>query len=173
VLAPEVDAQRLAIQSNLRSYIDASYRDGKAVTSVYGTDDGRVTVCISARNAKLSSYWTGGLRSMYQFDVSKPGQADVTASIKMNVHYFEDGNVQLHTDINKTAKVQISDPASTAKSVVLAIDKFESEFHTNLEELYVNMHTNTFKAMRRFLPISGVPMNWNTSVHSLASEVTK
>jgi len=173
VLAPEVDAQRLALQASVKSYVDSSYRDGKAVCAVYGTDDGRITICISARNVKLSSFWTGGMRSFFQLDVSKAGQVDMTGNIKMNVHYFEDGNVQLHTDINKSLKVQVSDPASTAKSVAAAIDKIESEFHGNLEELYVNMHSNTFKAMRRFLPISGVPMNWNASVHSLASEVTK
>jgi len=67
----------------------------------------------------------------------------------------------------------MQDAATTAKNIVAAIDKFESEFHGNLEELYVNMHSTTFKAMRRFLPITGVPMNWNPNVHSLANEVTK
>jgi len=174
VLTPEVDAQRQAIHAQLKAYCDSSYRDGKAVYGVYGTDDGRITVCISARNIKLSSYWTGGIRATYQLDVSKPGSVDMTCAVKMNVHYFEDGNVQLHTDLNRTLKVNITpDAVATAKSVVSTLDKFESEFHSHLEELYVTMHTTTFKAMRRFLPISGTPMNWNTSVHSLASEVTK
>ncbi len=45
---------------------------------------------------------------MFQLDVSKPGAVDMVGTIKINVHYFEDGNVQLHTEINKTAKVQVS-----------------------------------------------------------------
>jgi capping protein alpha len=172
VLPPEVAAARSAIEKSIQGYVDSSYRDKKAVIGVYGNDDGKITICISAKNVRLSSYWTGGIRCCYQVDVSKSGLTDLTASIKMNVHYFEDGNVQLHTDLNKTAKIAISDPNSTAKAIAAAVDKLESEFHANLEELYVNMHSNTFKAMRRFLPISGVPMNWNTSVHSLASEVS-
>jgi len=173
VLAPDVEAHRSAMEKALRAYVESSYREGKAAIAVYGTDDGKITLCISAKNVRLSSYWTGATRSCYQLDVSKPGQVDLTGSVKMHVHYFEDGNVQLHTEISKSAKINIGDPTGTAKVVGAAIDKIESDFHGNLEELYVNMHSNTFKAMRRFLPISGVPMNWNTSVHSLASEVTK
>jgi capping protein alpha len=173
VLSPEIDTFRNAIQTSVRQYLDNSYREGKACTAVYGSDDGQITICLSAKNIRLSSYWTGGMRTVYTLDVNKPGSVDLSGDIDINVHYFEDGNVQLHTQIAKTAKVQVSDPASTAKAVAQAIDKIESDFHNNLEELYVNMHSNTFKAMRRFLPISGVPMNWNTSVHSLASEVTK
>lgn len=37
--------------------------------------------------------------------------------------------------------------------------------------MYVNMHRNTFKNMRRFLPVSKVKFQWNSAAHSLASEV--
>jgi len=172
LLAPEMDAMRSSIEKAIQAYVDSSYRDKKATVAVYGADDGKITICISAKNVRLSSYWTGGMRSYYQLDASTHGTVDIDGTSKMNVHYFEDGNVQLHTEIKKIAKVLVSDPNSTGKAIAAAIDKIESDFHANLEELYVNMHSNTFKAMRRFLPISGVPMNWNTGAHSLASEVT-
>ena len=41
----------------------------------------------------------------------------------------------------------------------------------HLEEMYVNMHRNTFKNMRRFLPVNKVKFQWNSAAHSLASEV--
>lgn len=173
VLPPQTDEMRVAVATAVKSYVDGAYHKGKAISAVYASDDGFLTVCISSKNTRLSSYWTGSIRSSFRVDVSKQGSADLAGHIKINVHYFEEGNVQLNTTHQKTAKVQVGDAATTAKNIVSTIDKIESEFQGNLEELYVNMHSNTFKAMRRFLPISGQPMNWNPNVHSLASEVTK
>jgi len=173
VLTPQMDEMRIAIQQSVKAYTDGAYHKGKLVSAVYATDDGKITVCLSAKNSRLSNFWTGAVKSSYSIDVSKQGQTDLVGAIKIHVHYFEDGNVQLHTDLSKSAKVQVADAASTAKNIAATIDRLESEFQGHLEELYVNMHSNTFKAMRRFLPITGQPMNWNPNVHSLASEVSK
>jgi capping protein alpha len=174
VLAPEVEAYRKAIQSAARPYLAANYKEDKAALAVFGKDDGKIDVCISGRNSKLSSFWTGGLRSRFSLDVSTRGQVELTALIKINVHYYEDGNVQLHAERTEKARVEVKDPETTAKSVMAAIEKIEADYYNNLEELYVSMHNVTFKALRRFLPISGRTFNWdNVGVHSLAQEVSK
>lgn len=173
VLSDAIDSYRSAIEGVVKTYTEANFKPKKFAFAVYGTDDGNIIVCISSKNARLSSFWAGGIRSKYRLSVSHKGQVELTGSIKVNVHYFEDGNVQLHTDFNKKAHVDISDPATTAKSVGAAIEKIETDFYNNLENLYVDMHSQTFKAMRRFLPISGQTMKWDASLHSLASEVTK
>lgn len=36
--------------------------------------------------------------------------------------------------------------------------------------MYVDMHRATFKQMRRFLPITKQPMNWNTYAHGVMKE---
>jgi len=36
----------------------------------------------------------------------------------------------------------------------------------------VNMHRNTFKHMRRFLPLNKQKFTWALAAHSLAAEVT-
>eukprot|EP00310_Coccolithus_braarudii_P025387 CAMPEP_0183344130 /NCGR_PEP_ID=MMETSP0164_2-20130417/9885_1 /TAXON_ID=221442 /ORGANISM="Coccolithus pelagicus ssp braarudi, Strain PLY182g" /LENGTH=290 /DNA_ID=CAMNT_0025515087 /DNA_START=15 /DNA_END=887 /DNA_ORIENTATION=+ len=176
VLADDIAAMRGAIDQAVGGYMKTMYKNSdraNAALAVYGTDDKKVTVVISAKNARLSSFWAGGWQSTYALDVSKKGEVEMKGTIKVNVHYFEDGNVQLHTSLAKEAKVEVSDPAGTAKSVALAIERIESEFQSSLEELYVDMHSNTFKAMRRFLPLNRQKMNWTTSAHSLASEITK
>lgn len=94
-------------------------------------------------------------------------------TVKINVHYFEDGNVQLHSDIKKKVKVDVGSEEDTAKAVASAISKIEDEYQTELEEMYVSMHTTTFKAMRRFLPLSRQTMNWNSAAHQLANEMGK
>jgi len=83
------------------------------------------------------------------------------------VHYFEDGNVQLHAAIEKNVKINVADEASTAAGLVKAIQRMETDYQAALEEMYVDMHDTTFKAMRRFLPISKMPMTWNVAAHSI------
>ncbi len=85
----------------------------------------------------------------------------------------------------------------TGSSIAAAIGKIETDFHGHLEEMYVKMHTSTFKQMRRFYSLqrevphrtasfticlhvilfadSGVcssqPMKWSVAAHAMASEV--
>jgi capping protein alpha len=105
--------------------------------------------------------------------VLNSSSSELKGNVKANVHYFEDGNVQLHTSIDHSENIKIDNSDATAKRVVESISKFETEFQNNLEEMYVNMHRTTFKAMRRFLPISGQKFMWTSAAHSLASEVSK
>jgi len=172
VLKDSIAKYRAAIAAALPPYVDANFKEGKCVTAVYGADNGTITVCISAKNVHLGNFWTGGWRSVFSLNVSGGGSVEMKASVKLNVHYFEDGNVQLNTHAEKSVNVAVSgDDETTGKSVVAAIAQVESEFQSQLEEMYVNMHRTTFKAMRRFLPVSRQPMVWNLAAHSLASEV--
>eukprot|EP01006_Ploeotia_vitrea_P043846 TRINITY_DN66784_c5_g1_i5.p1 TRINITY_DN66784_c5_g1~~TRINITY_DN66784_c5_g1_i5.p1 ORF type:complete len:290 (-),score=162.28 TRINITY_DN66784_c5_g1_i5:123-992(-) len=172
-LSADVAAYRAALEKQIAEYLSLNYVEGKVASAVYGANDGTLTVCVSAKNTKLSSFWTGTWKSVFQVNVSSQGQATLTGTIKVNVHYYEDGNVQLNTDITREVAVKVGDAAATAKAVEKAIAEIESSFQEHLGEIYIQMHSTTFKSMRRFLPVSGVKMNWNTSAHSLASEVTK
>jgi len=174
VLKDEIGKYRAAIASNLTSYIDANYKEGKVVVAVYGADNGTVTVCISAKNVHLGNFWTGGWRSVFSLNVSKAGSVEMKGNVKINVHYFEDGNVQLNTHVDKSVNVTVqADEEATGKNVAVAIAAMESDFQTQLEEMYVNMHRTTFKSMRRFLPVNRQPMVWNLAAHSIAGEVNE
>jgi len=175
----EITKLRSATQKQLNTYLDNNYKNGKVVGAVFigdagSKDAGKMHLCISAKNVNLANFWTGGWRSVMSVAVGNPGQTELKANIKVNVHYFEDGNVQLHTTLEKTANVNISaDVEATASEITKAANKIETEFQAQLEEMYVNMHHKTFKSMRRFYPMTREPMRWNISAHSLASEVSK
>jgi capping protein alpha len=173
VLPDDIGKYRTAVQTSLDKYASGQYKSGKYVTAVYGADNGTLTICVSAKNVNLSNFWSGGWRSVYHVNVGKKGSSEFKGNIKVQVHYFEDGNVQLHTNIDPKTNINVGDEEATAKEIAKAIGKIESDFQNNLEEMYVNMHRTTFKAMRRFLPISRQPMNWSTAAHSLAQEVSK
>merc|ERR1712150_60229 len=167
VLEGKVDKFRKSIETYLEEYIAGNYKKGKCTTAVYGSDSGVITVCISARNVHLSSFWTGNWRATYTLNTSEK-ETEMKGNIKVMVHYFEDGNVQLHTALDKTAKITIKSEDDTAKDVVKAIDTIETDFQSNLEEMYVNMPRTTFKAMRRVLPIICERMNWSSAAHQVA-----
>jgi len=173
VLDEAVNKHRTAIAKEISAYLDEQYKTGRAVSAVYGADNGAITVCISAANVNLGNFWTGGWRAVYQLNVSSTGSTDLSADVKVNVHYFEDGNVQLHTKFNTKTPVTIADEKKTAPEVAKTIKRLETEFQANLEEMYVQMHRQTFKAMRRFWPISKKPMDWDLRKHSLTAELGK
>jgi capping protein alpha len=172
-LGDDVAGYRNAIAKSVETYMTSQYKSGKVVSAVYGADNGQITICVSSKNVNLSNFWSGGWRSVFTINVGKKGASELKANVKVQVHYFEDGNVQLHTNIDKTASIEVGDEETTAKAVSKAINKIETDFQANLEEMYVNMHRTTFKAMRRFLPINRQPMTWSAAAHSLASEVAK
>lgn len=99
--------------------------------------------------------------------------SDLKGFVKIGVHYFEDGNVQLHTSVEQNGKITASGSnEAIALDIRKQIETFETSYQNQLEEMYVNMHRNTFTNMRRFLPLNKVKFAWNSAAHSLASEVT-
>jgi len=171
VLAAEVETQRKAIARSVREYLVANYSEGKAVSTTYGSDDGLITACISSENIHLGAFWTGSIRSTYSVNVSSPGSAEMTCNMKINSHYFEGANVQLAADKTGTKTITVGDAKATARSISVAIDDFETQYQNAMEELYVEMHRNTFKAMRQFLPPNKQFMNWNIAAHNVARSV--
>lgn len=162
-----IEAQRAGVQKAIDEYIKERYKANKATAVVYAAEGADITICISAVNTKISSYWTGGWGAVFSFNPSTPGDTEMVGNVKVHVHYFEDGNVQLHTAIEKKITIKVSDPDDTGKSVAKAIDKIETDYQNALEEMYVDMHRVTFKEMRRFLPITKQPMEWNINAHGV------
>jgi len=79
--------------------------------------------------------------------------------------------VQLHTKFPSKATVAVSDEKKTGAAVAKAIKTLETDFQANLELMYIDMHSHTFKQMRRFLPVNKQPMNWNVAAHKMAGEL--
>lgn len=166
-LAENIANYRTAIEAAMEGYKAKQYKDGKCVITVYGADDGSITICLSARNVRLSSFWGGGWQSTFTLNVKGKGSTEMKGKTNVNVHYFEEGNVQLHAAIEKTASINVTDEKTTASAVAAAVQTIESDFQTALEEMYIDMHNNTFKAMRRFLPVTKQPMKWSAFAHSI------
>lgn len=170
-LDEELVAYRSAIEQQMEKYVNDTYTDEKYGALVHMSNTGTVSILISAKNISLPNYWAGSWRSIYGIPVRQKGQVDLKGLIKVNVHYFEDGNVQLNSTYERKMKINVAAPDVTAKAIVDSIKSLETEFHHNLEDFYVAMHEHTFKAMRRFLPKTRQMFDWDSTVHKLAAEV--
>lgn len=78
---------------------------------------------------------------------------------------------ELNGDATLRVWLWLQSPESMASELRKQIESFETTYQNHLEEMYVNMHRNTFKNMRRFLPVNKVKFQWNSAAHSLANEV--
>jgi F-actin-capping protein subunit alpha len=176
VLSGSVEAYRSALSASLSAYLTESFKANKAALAVYGADNGVLTVAISARNVNLGNFWTGAWRGVYTLTVAPQqggGTTELRGGVKVSVHYFEDGNVQLHSNCDLNVSIVVDGAESVARKVAEAIGKFESDYQNALEEMYVNMHRTTFKAMRRLLPVNRQKFVWDAAAHSLAAQVSK
>ena len=89
-------------------------------------------------------------------------------------HYFEDGNVQLQTHkAYDDRPLDFADAAGLAAVAVNTIDACETDLQKGLQDMYDNMSNETFKAMRRVMPITRTKMKWNIHEISLNRNLRK
>jgi capping protein alpha len=100
-----------------------------------------------------SNFWNGRWRSIYLYD---PARADLTGSIHVNVHYYEDGNVALTT----AKPVSMASAGSSASEIIRKIAGVEKAYQEELNRAFVAMNEQSFKALRRQLPVTRQKVEW-------------
>jgi len=159
----DVEPWRVAFQNQLHQYVDDYYQENGHY-SVYGSKQGGqyvITLVLTSAIFNPDNFWNGRWRSTWTFTFHPGQQANVKGNIKLNIHYYEEGNVQLVSNTVKELSVPASNPEDFATAAANAIVKQESDFHNALDNQYDTMSLTTFKALRRALPVFKTLMNWN------------
>jgi len=153
---------RLALETSTIAYLSSHFLDG--VGSVFSTEGNpnRLVVQIVANKYNPTNYWSGRWRSEYVIDLN---ENKVSGKIFVNVHYYEQGNVQLSTthDISFTlpSAIVTSPPNASASKILALIEEEERKYQTSLNDTYSEMGEKTFKGLRRALPLTRQKLDWD------------
>jgi len=157
---------RSALDDSLMKYATEYYPSAASATFATLEEGRNVHVMvISGARFQPENYNTGRWRSLWRcFPEGK--QMKVTGHIRINVHYYEAGNVQMSNEYHRTVTVPMSgNNAATAADILKQVAKFEAEMQESIDSLYLNMNENTFKALRRPIPVSG-KIPWEKILHN-------
>jgi len=176
-LDADVEPFRAAFDEAVNEYVQEHYPLG--AYTVYGRKEGneyKITIAISASKYSPTNYWNGRWRSTWQIGFSPSGgEAIISGMVQVQVHYYEEGNVQLNNTFEKQLQSAVGDsPAATAANALKAIVKTEHTYHNSLDSSYVTMGGTTFKALRRILPITVQKIDWNKiRSYRIAAEIAR
>jgi len=170
------ESWREPVDTALRTYCKQHYPHGSM--SVYGKSEGsdiKLVVCIEDHQFEPKNFWNGRWRSEWTITFpSSGGSVKVTGLFKVQVHYYEDGNVQLVSHKDVEHDIDANDGESMGKKLASIIENDESEYQQAIGENYHAMSGTTFKALRRALPVTRSLIDWNKIVsYKLGSELQK
>ncbi|KAI0647727.1 F-actin capping protein alpha subunit [Trametes meyenii] len=164
----------VALENASLTYLAAHYHDG--VASVFSTPGSstRFVVQIVANKYNPTNYWSGRWRSEYIVDAAAQTLA---GRILLNVHYYEQGNVQLATShtvsLALPPAITTAGGAGAATKVFALIEAEEGRYQASLNETYAEMGEKTFKGLRRALPMTRSKLDWDRVLgYKLGAELT-
>jgi len=149
--------------------------EGTAACAVYaGPASGQLTAVITGEKLNLRNFWSGNWTSTWT--VGLEAAPTVSGEVKLRAHYFEQGNVQLATK-KAVPAASLAKGAGGAAAMAHAVAEHvaaeEATLMEGLELMYANMTDETFKAMRRVMPVHRNKMNWNIHEVKLNANLRK
>jgi len=167
-----LENERAALQSTLDAYVANRYVSEDTAAGVFARD-GKILAILIGEKPNLRNFWSGKWASNWSITISR-GQANVTGDIKIHAHYFEDGNVQLQsTKQFPSRSFPFTSESDFAAQITAYISSCETDLQSGLEEMYANMNDETFRAMRRIMPVKRTKMEWNVNAVRMNKQVRK
>ncbi|KHG19136.1 hypothetical protein F383_00236 [Gossypium arboreum] len=177
-----VEEYRCALEAEILKYVAEAYPKGSC--SVYCTNgkdveepgsDFDLVVVIAAARLSPQNFCNGSWRTIWNIEFKDDIQKlELNGKLQVGAHYFEEGNVQLDTKHECRDSTMFQSPDDTAISVANLIRRHETAYMASLEESYFKLSDNTFKDLRRKLPITRTLFPWrSTRQFSLKREISE
>ncbi|TCD70565.1 F-actin-capping protein subunit alpha [Steccherinum ochraceum] len=163
-IEPEGESEpfRAALETATVAYLAAHFQSGVAsVFSVAGNAD-QFIIQVVANKYNPANFWSGRWRSEYTVDLA---ERTLSGKILLNVHYYEQGNVQLETNhtisLALPPTITAESAAPSAPKVLALIETEEGKYQESLGDTYQEMGEKTFKGLRRALPMTRSKLDWD------------
>lgn len=158
------DQLRAELCSALRKYLQESLPRGTFMVH-YQEEARAYAIVIVGERFQLQNMRNGQWYSTWTW---VRGQDQVRGSIRLMVHYFEEGNVQLGAERQLSLAVAEPTPggeedsleAAMARELVDKIKGREDDVQLAINEAYARLAETTFKKLRRQLPITRAKIDW-------------
>ncbi|TPX71508.1 hypothetical protein SpCBS45565_g01083 [Spizellomyces sp. 'palustris'] len=163
----ETEPYRDALDQAAAKYIAEHYPNG--VATVF--DGNELVLQIVDNKYNPDNFWNGRWRSIWTTQI---GSSEVKGLVRVNVHYYEDGNVQLTASKDLTVNIgSSSDPRAFATAAIKQIAKAEADFQHALSDKLADLSEGIFKGLRRALPITRNKINWDSiATYKIGSELS-
>ena len=188
--SPNLEHRRVQLHEAVQLYLKEAYpsEDSGAAVCIQRS---KLVVTMTGERTNLRNFWSGRITSTWTIESSSTeGQLDLSSlsltesnkidvtivgDMKIHAHYFEDGNVQLQSHKQFPSKnVSILHPESDfGTSIVAHIRACETTLEQGLSDMYVNMNEETFKQMRRLMPVTRNKMEWNINAVKMVRQIRK
>ncbi|WFD34041.1 F-actin-capping protein subunit alpha [Malassezia cuniculi] len=134
--------------------------------SATAASDAPVVICIVGNRYNLRNFWAGRWRSIYQY--SPQSHKFTAATINVQVHYFENGNVQLNSNYAEIPQPKDGD----VSSLIASIAAHEQAYQESLDQTIESLRDQAFRTLRRALPFTRQKIDWDKAVgYKLNSEL--
>ncbi|KAF8422655.1 F-actin-capping protein subunit alpha [Tirmania nivea] len=139
----------------LENYVKEHY-PASPLSGVYPYEnDFSIAIAIVGNKYSPSNFWNGRWRSTY---IYTPSTSTLTGTIKVDVHYYEDGNVRLLTKKEISESVR---SGANAGDIVKTIAGLEKKYQEELNRAFGALSEGAFKNLRRQLPVTRQKINWD------------
>lgn len=135
----------------LQQYGDDHYPSTYAYTIV--PDGAKCYVIIIGQRLNHQNYYTGQWTGVYEVSGSS-----LNGLVKVDIHYYEDGNVRLNFEEAGQKSV------SSGASIVNGISEMENEMTLKIVENFSELNQKYFKNLRRLLPVTRSKIHWGNAI---------
>mmetsp|Transcript_11230 Transcript_11230/g.10851 ORF Transcript_11230/g.10851 Transcript_11230/m.10851 type:complete len:306 (+) Transcript_11230:134-1051(+) len=181
------------LQDLLKSHLSESYPSEESAGSIF-CKNGNINITITGEKSNLRNFWSGRISSTWILTPAPPPSAltglessgdvsddndvlqfCISGDIKTHAHYYEDGNVQLQSSRSFPSKqLNLNKELNTvAKDAMMHIKESENSLQAGLQDMYLHMNEETFRQMRRLMPVTRSKMEWNINAVRMIKQTRK
>lgn len=150
---------RKAIEKKLIQYIEKYYNKNYINYNVYyDSIVDKIHIILSGQITNDKNFISGEWLSTWELDLN---DKKVAGGIKINIIYYEDGNVQFNFGKKYETRNNGRDDESIADELISFVEKNENEIQKKMDEDNEDFSEKYIRPLRKRVSLIGKDMNWS------------